>query len=420
MVAVIKSTNSIKNALHYNENKLKNEVAKLIHSSGFAKDTEQLGFSDKIRTLEKLTSLNERTKLNAVHISLNFDVSEKIPVEKLQQIANTYMERIGFTDQPYLVYEHHDAGHPHIHIVTTNIQRDGTRIKMQNIGRNQSEKARKEIEKEYKLVKAQSHHLNQVYTLKPVNIQKVQYGRSDTRRAITNVLDAILPNYKYASLPELNAVLRQFNVFADRGKEGSRTYNNNGLLYRILTDKGEPIGIPIKASAIYNKPTLKFLNERFIQNQADRQKHKLRVRNTVDLSLIRNPKQSLDQLIKSIRQEGIQVVVRQNQQGVIYGLTYIDHQSKCVFNGSDLGKQYSANQMQERCAQKQTPPSTPALKQELGLNQISTQKEQEKLISSNNVISKIMEKLVQEEPEETLSSELREEQRRRKRKKLHH
>ena len=78
MVAVIKSTNSIKNALHYNENKLKNEVAKLIHSVGFGKDTEQLGFSDKIRTLEKLTSLNERTKLNAVHISLNFDVSEKI------------------------------------------------------------------------------------------------------------------------------------------------------------------------------------------------------------------------------------------------------------------------------------------------------------------------------------------------------
>ncbi len=420
MVAVIKSTNSIKNALHYNENKLKNEVAKLIHSRGFAKDTEQLGFIDKIRTLEKLTSLNERTKLNAIHISLNFDISEKIPVEKLQQIADTYMDRIGFANQPYLVYAHHDAGHPHIHIVTTNIQRDGARIKMQNIGRNQSEKARKEIEKEFKLVQAQSHQVSQAYTLKPVNIQKVQYGKSDTRRAITNVLDAILPQYKYASLPELNAVLRQFNVTADRGKEGSRTYNNNGLLYRILTDKGEPIGIPIKASAIYNKPTLKFLNERFIQNEPDKQKHKLRVRNTIDLSLLRNPKQSLDQLIQSIRQEGIQVVLRQNQQGIIYGLTYIDHQTKCVFNGSDLGKQYSANQIQERCGQKQTLPSTPSLKPAPCLNQSTSQREQEKTISSNNVIAKIVEKLVQDEPEEALSSELREKQRRRKRKKLHH
>src|SRR6187399_1372269 len=145
MVAVIKTTSSISNTLHYNENKLKLKVAELIHSSGFAKDTENLTFSDKIKHLQKLAQLNDRTRLNSVHISLNFDPSEKIPVEKLREIADTYMERIGFGNQPYLVYQHHDSGHPHLHIVTTNIQRDGRRIKMQNIGRNQSEKARREI-----------------------------------------------------------------------------------------------------------------------------------------------------------------------------------------------------------------------------------------------------------------------------------
>ena len=147
MVAVIKTTSSISNTLHYNENKLKLKVADLIHSSGFAKDTENLSFNDKIKHLQKLTQLNDRTRLNSVHISLNFDPSEKIPVETLREIADTYMERIGFGNQPYLVYQHHDSGHPHIHIVSTNIQRDGRRIKMQNIGRNQSEKARREIER---------------------------------------------------------------------------------------------------------------------------------------------------------------------------------------------------------------------------------------------------------------------------------
>jgi hypothetical protein len=110
------------------------------------------------------------------------------------------MEKIGFGDQPYLVYQHHDAGHPHVHVVTTNIRNDGTRIKLHNIGRNQSEKARKEIEKEFKLLKAQREQLKQAYVLKPVNVQKVQYGKSETKQAITNVLDAILPTYKYASL----------------------------------------------------------------------------------------------------------------------------------------------------------------------------------------------------------------------------
>ena len=35
---------------------------------------------------------------------------------------------------------------------------------------------------------------------------------------------------------------------------------------------------------------------------------------------------------------------------MIYGITYVDHKTKCVFNGSHLGKQYSANAIQQRCA----------------------------------------------------------------------
>lgn len=46
---------------------------------------------------------------------------------------------------------------------------------------------------------------------------------------------------------------------------------------------------------------------------------------------------------------GISAVIRQNEKGIIYGLTYVDHITKCVFNGSDLGKQYSAKAIPERC-----------------------------------------------------------------------
>jgi hypothetical protein len=105
MVAIIKSSASLRNVLHYNENKLKNNAAQLIHSMHFAKDTEQLGFTDKIKTIEKLTSLNQRTKLNVVHISINFDASEKLDKEILQKIADAYMQKIGFgTTKTILFY----------------------------------------------------------------------------------------------------------------------------------------------------------------------------------------------------------------------------------------------------------------------------------------------------------------------------
>jgi len=349
MVAIIHNSGSLRNALHYNENKVKQGVAILIHSANYSKDTELLGFSDKINLLEKLTALNQQTKINSVHISLNFDLSDRLNTEKLKEITGVYMQKIGFGEQPYLVYQHNDAGHPHVHIVTTNIKSNGKRIMLHNLARNQSMKASKEIEKEFHLVVAEKKQ-RLGYELKPVNVQKVQYGKAETKRAITNVLDHVLPLYKYASLAELNAVLQQYNIIADRGSESSRIYQSRGLVYRILGSNKQKVGVPIKASLIYNKPTLKNIEANFEKNETERQRHKQRIMNAVDLLLLKRANQSLPELMQALQKENIHVVLRQNENGIIYGITYVDHKTKCVFNGSHLGKQYSANAIQQRCA----------------------------------------------------------------------
>ena len=41
--------------------------------------------------------------------------------------------------------------------------------------------------------------------------------------------------------------------------------------------------------------------------------------------------------------KGIDVVFRENETGRIYGVTFIDHNRKEVYNGSLLGKEFSAN-----------------------------------------------------------------------------
>jgi hypothetical protein len=54
-------------------------------------------------------------------------------------------------------------------------------------------------------------------------------------------------------------------------------------------------------------------------------------------------------LVSKLDKEGISTVLRRNESGRIYGITYVDHKNKVVFNGGDLGKQYSSNAIQERC-----------------------------------------------------------------------
>lgn len=349
MVARINTGKSISKALNYNEKKVQLSHAECLLAHNFLNDAGQMTFYDKLRSFEKLTSLNERTATNTLHVSLNFDPSEKLENEKLMAIANSYMKRIGFGDQPWLVYRHFDTEHPHIHIISTNIQRDGSRISMHNMGRNQSEVARKEIEIEFDLVKAESKKLTDAVKLQPVNAQKLNPGKRSTKAAISNVLGIVIPQYKYGSLAELNAVLKLYNVMADRCSEASDTYQHKGLLYRVLDEKGNKVGTPIKASLFYMKPTLHFLEKRFAENETLKQSHAKRLRIVIDYALLKRPIMTLPGLMADLNKERISTIIRQNKDGVIYGITYVDHQTKCVFNGSDLGKDYSAKMMIERC-----------------------------------------------------------------------
>jgi len=350
MVAVIHFSKGFNRVLNYNEQKVSEQVAVCLDAVNYPKNVADLSLNQKLKRLQNQAALNERTTVNSVHISLNFDPSEQLSDNKLNEIAGVYMEKIGFGEQPYLLYRHDDAGHPHVHIVTTNIKADGKRIELHNLGKNQSEKARKEIEITYGLLKAEDAKQREKYELNPVSAAKVRYGKSATKRAITTVLNKVLKEYKYTSLPELNAVLKQYNICADRGSTNSRIYQHNGLTYRILDEKGNKVGVPIKASDFYNKPTLKYLEERYKINEPLRQPHLKRIKYLIDLSLAMYEKPTLDKIVQALSKEGINVIIRQNENGVIYGLTYVDHQTKCVFNGSDLGKQYSAKAIQERCA----------------------------------------------------------------------
>ncbi|SFP79925.1 relaxase/mobilization nuclease domain-containing protein [Parafilimonas terrae] len=371
MVAVIKPGQSMHRIFNYNENKVKEGVAECIGAENFPLNAEDMTLKIKLGYLLQRLALRRDVAYKTVHISLNFDPSEiRLGKEKLVEIANIYMQKLGFCEQPYLIYQHHDAGHPHIHIVSTNIQSNGDLINLHHLGIRKSEPARKEIEQMFGLVVADAHARREVFRLKPVDASKVQYGRTETKRAITNVLDTVLDKYKYTSLPELNAVLKQYNVMADRGSERSRIFQGGGLVYRILDEDGKPVGVPVKASDFYNKPTLKLLETKYAVNNTNRQPFKARVKNEIDRALL-SKKISLDELVKQLERKGIHVAFRQNDAGLIYGVTYVDHQTKCIFNGSDLGKQYSAKAMQERCLQKgstvQDQLSHPAPKQDIGL-----------------------------------------------------
>lgn len=353
MVAKVISGQDIKGALNYNEQKVLQGTAQCIHASGFMKDTSKLTFYDKLTRFTDLNDRNTRTRTNTLHISLNFDPGEKLGIDDLNRIASVYMDKIGFGDQPFLVYEHKDAAHPHIHVVTTLIQEDGKRIPIHYLGKNNSEKARKEIEQEFGLVKAEGQKKSQNELIHPVDVQKAIYGESETRRSISNIVRMVTRSYKYASLPELNAALRQYNVTANRGTEKSRMFEKKGLIYSLIDEKGKQVGIPVKASAIYGKPTLAFLEKQFRLNEVLRQPLKEPLKRSIEIALQNRSVTTRQLFAEALEKKGIAVIFRTNTEGRTYGITFVDNRSRVVFNGSTLGKPYSAGGILEKFSAKE-------------------------------------------------------------------
>ena len=347
MVAVLKPNKSLRATFYYNENKLKAGKAVCLLAENYPRQLAGLSEADKLQMLLKMAAIKPRLKVNSLHISLNFDPSETLSEQRLRAIARDYMQEIGFGNQPYLVYQHFDAAHPHIHLATTNIQADGRPISLHYLGIRASEPARKMIEKKYNLVQAEQQGA-QEYGLRPAVLAKAIYGRSQTKKAIGNVLLGVLDSYKFSSLEELNAVLSRYNVRAERGSESSRIYRHRGLVYRLLDEHGAVAGVPVKASAYYQKPGLDYLEQRFSRNVPLKRPYQVRVKNAVDLALLKPHSLSLGSFSAALKKQGIDLVLRQNTGGQVYGITYVDHQTKCVFNGSELGKSYSAKVILER------------------------------------------------------------------------
>jgi len=346
MVAKIVCGKSIRGVLNYNENKLKNAEAALLLAAGFPRDPDRLSFKNKLERFEMLTRQNKDTRTNTLHITLNFSRQDQLNDDLLKSIALDYMDRIGFGDQPFLVYQHFDAAHPHLHIATVNIADGGGRIETHNIGKNQSEKARKELEIQYGLIKAEDQVKETAYLLQPVNLEKVIYGKAPTKAVISAIVREVAETYKFTSLPEFNAALRQFNVRAYRGAEGSRMYEKGGLVYNILNERNEPVGIPVKASSIYGNPTLKNLEKRYAANDAIRKPYGQRLKHLLDKAI--TTAKDAAALKAQLQNQGIRILFRENVQGNVYGATFIDNATRVVFNGSDLGKAYSAKAFLQR------------------------------------------------------------------------
>jgi len=336
---------SVRKVVFYNENKVKNGTAEYICAMNFSKEIDEMTPEEKVAYFDQRNQMRTRAKANTPHIVLSFDASEKFTKEKFAAIAAAFMAEIGFGDQPYLVYYHTDTLIPHLHIVSTVIDENGEPIPTHNIAKRLCEPARIKIEEQFGLVKAEGRRRKKKLGASEGRAKKVIYGQSETYNSVAKAVQEVIDQYAFTSVGELNAILKLYNVFAEIGKKGSKTAENRGLYYRVLDAEGKPKGVPIKASDLPGKPTLKFLESRFEQNRQQKENNLKSIRTRVEWALRQGPK-NVQEFMEVLVKEDIKVVLWQNESGWAYGITFLDLKTKTSVNGRDLGREMGIKALQ--------------------------------------------------------------------------
>jgi len=408
MVAKINIGSNLYGALAYNQEKVDEGLGKILGANlVFEPADGKFNVAECMNDFMRFVPAHFRTEKPVFHVSLNPHPDDRLTDDCLADIGREYMEKLGYGNQPYLIFKHEDIGREHLHIVSLRVDGNGKKID----GYREHERSKaitEQLERKYNLHPAEGQKRTEGWELSPVEISK-----GDLKKQIASVIKPLTSMYHFQSMGEYKAILSIYNIGIEELKGEVKGKPYRGLLYSALDGEGNKAGNLLKSS-IFGKSVGYDGLEKRMAVSAERIKAKnLKAHTLKAVSEAKQNCQSESEFRAKLRQQGIDVLFRRNGEGRIYGATFIDHTTRTVLNGSRLGKEHSANVFNDLYGGKQEQAQEPV--PSAGLSDVYNNQKQEDYSSDNSITGGLFSVLMPE-PE----NHQKEEQplpRRRKRKK---
>ncbi|MEC4095004.1 conjugal transfer protein MobB [Myroides odoratimimus] len=345
MIAKIGKGSNLIGALSYNQLKVDKGQGSILYTNNLPEPHNTSNYIAKLYThFEPYILLNNKTEKVVRHISLNPNPTDNIDDNTLNEIAQEYMSSMGYGNQPYIVYKHNDIEREHLHIVTVCTNLEGKKID-DKYDHLKSMKACREIEKQFNLTSSltQTDKESTQISFKPVD-----YTQHNLKAQIASVIRYLPKYYNYDSLPSYNALLSLFNIRAEKVEASYNGQIKQGLVYFAINEIGKKVSNPFKSSLFGKNASYQELENHFEKSKEvlKNTSNKSNLKQTIEIAL--NTTNSQKEFKEELLNQDINVVIFQNKDNRIYGVTFIDHNSKSVYKGSDLGKELSAKQLNQK------------------------------------------------------------------------
>ena len=341
MIAKISSSENLAGALGYNFKKVVSGGASVLLAEGlYANPEGGYTMEEVLSDMQAAIPKKCRTKNVVFHCSLNPHPDEKLSDEQLTQIAQEYMQALGYGEQPYIVFKHNDIGREHIHIVSLRVNSAGEKIndKFEN---RRSKRITDLLERKYGLIP--STPTKEQRTNAPASQEHLPLD--NIRSEIAQTLRGVLTHYHFCSLGEFKAILGAYQLTAEEVKNTYRGREYNGLVYAPTDEAGNKLCPPLPASKIGRGVGYTALQSKMRQSKQRIKPFLPEIRQRV-LGVMRTSPQTEEELLASLEKSGLRCLIRKSEGGRIYGITFIDDTLGIALNGSRLGKGYAAKQFE--------------------------------------------------------------------------
>ena len=337
MVAKISLGSSLYGAIVYNGEKINKEKGRVLDTNKIYNDgSGNIDIHRAFEDFKRWMPQHTRAEKTMMHISLNPHPDDRLSEMQYTQLAHEYMEKMGFSEMPYLIVKHEDIDRHHIHIVALRVRPNGSCISDKN-NFYRSKEITRELERKYGLHTAERQKITPDMPIKKID------PSGDIKRQVANTVKMVGMRYKFQTIGEYNAILGLYNIRCEQtdGRVNGREYH--GLVYFATDDNGKTIASPFKASRLG-----KFASRTAIDGRMDRAKDKIDIRPTKQaVSEAMAESSGKDDFIAKLKERNIDLILRYTDTGRIYGATFIDHNTRTVLNGSRLGKEFSANSFEK-------------------------------------------------------------------------
>ena len=320
---------SVSSGLNYNERKVAEGKASVISSQKID------DLRNPMATFQRYENGSLRTKNMSFHASVNPSITDKMSEDQVREFVGEYMEKMGYGNQPYILYKHTDTGRDHYHIVSVRVDENGRKIPDFR-ERVRSLEVLKELGLKYGFEVGRGKDLGE--EVEPGEGKPKETNpylgfnpeAGDFGNQIERIADLAM-TYHFTEARHFEVIMESLGV-----KVGYQEKGISDSMYFIGLDPKthKHCTAPISSAGI------RYPDANTIDAHVKECKGKIKTREKQRLVNITHAalKDCMSELhfLRWMAKSGVYVAFSKTEKGKIYAVTFIDHHTKCCFKTADL------------------------------------------------------------------------------------